>query len=134
MNTNARLNKFSTGMESLYSKIGPNKLRAIVDTFYDLAFNNEVIGHLFQSDKSLIRDKQYQFLTQFLGGPHLYSASYGHPKMRMRHLPHAIDEKAMHEWLRLMRCSIFENIEDKSLAESLYACFPKLAAHMVNRS
>ncbi|GAB5418328.1 MAG: truncated hemoglobin YjbI [Crocinitomicaceae bacterium] len=133
MNTNAGLNKFSTGMESIYSKIGPKKLRAIVDTFYDLAFNNEVIGHLFQTDKSLIRDKQYQFLTQFLGGPNLYSASYGRPKMRMRHLPHAINEEAMHEWLRLMRLAIFENIEDQSLAESLYSCFPKLAAHMVNR-
>lgn len=120
-------------MESIYSKIGPEKLRAIVDSFYDLVFDNETIGHLFQTDKSLIRDKQYQFLTQFLGGPHLYSGSYGHPKMRMRHLPHAINEEAMHEWLRLMRMAIFKNLEDASLAEALYSCFPTVAAHMVNR-
>ena len=120
-------------MESIYSKIGPKRLRAIVNTFYDLVFDNEIIGHLFQTDKSLIRDKQYQFLTQFLGGPYLYSESYGHPRMRMRHLPHAIDEKAKNEWLRLMRISIFQNIEDEQLAEALYSCFPKLAAHMVNR-
>jgi len=120
-------------MESIYSSIGPEKLRAIVDSFYDLVFDNEIIGHLFRTEKSLIRDKQYQFLTQFLGGPHLYSDSYGHPRMRMRHLPHAIDDIAKTEWLRLMRQAIFENIEDAKLAEALYSCFPKLAAHMVNR-
>ncbi len=120
-------------MESIYSKIGPEKLRAIVDTFYDLVFDNEIIGHLFQTDKSLIRDKQYQFLTQFLGGPHLYSESYGHPRMRMRHLPHEIDQEAKEEWLRCMKIAIHENIEDPKLANALYECFPKLAAHMVNR-
>lgn len=120
-------------MESLYSKIGPERLRLIVDTFYEHVFNNEVIGDLFETDKSLIRDKQYQFLTQFLGGPSLYSDSYGHPKMRMRHLPHKITEEAKEEWLRLMRLAIFETIEDEVLAETLYSCFPKVAAHMVNR-
>lgn len=120
-------------MESIYSKIGPERLRAIVDTFYDLVFDNEIIGHLFQTDKSLIRDKQYQFLTQFLGGPHLYSESYGHPKMRMRHLPHKIDQEAMEEWLRCMKLAINQNIEDPQLAKALYDCFPRLAEHMVNR-
>lgn len=119
-------------MESIYSKIGPERLRAIVDTFYDLVFDNEIIGHLFQTDKSLIRDKQYQFLTQFLGGPHLYSASYGHPRMRMRHLPHKIDHGAMEEWLRCMKTAINQHIEDPKLASTLYDCFPRLAQHMVN--
>lgn len=119
-------------MESIYSKIGPERLRTIVDTFYDLVFENEKIGPLFQTDKSLIRDKQYQFLTQFLGGPQLYSASYGHPRMRMRHLPHKIDQEAMEEWLSCMKQAIHQNIEDPELALALYNCFPKLAAHMVN--
>lgn len=120
-------------LQTLHSKIGPKRLKAIVDGFYDLVFESEVIGHLFVNDKSLIRDKQYQFLTQFLGGPQLYSEQYGHPKMRMRHLPHAIDSAAKDEWLRLMRQSIFENIEDEELAEALYNCFPRVAEHMVNR-
>lgn len=119
-------------MESIYSKIGPERLRRIIDTFYDLVFSNEKIGHLFQTDKSLIRDKQYQFLTQFLGGPHLYSESYGHPKMRMRHLPHTITTEAKEEWLHCMRIAIFQHLEDETLAEALYSCFPKIAQHMVN--
>jgi len=120
-------------MESFYTRIGPERLKVIVERFYDLVFSNEKIGHLFQSDKSLIRDKQYQFLTQFLGGPQLYSNSYGHPRMRMRHSPHAITEDAAREWLKCMRQAIFETIQDEALAQGLYDCFPKVAAHMVNR-
>jgi hemoglobin len=120
-------------MENLYSKIGPERLRAIVDEFYDLVFRDDEIKDLFQTNKSLIRDKQYQFLTQFLGGPQLYSQTYGHPRMRMRHLPHAIDEHAKDAWLRCMKTAIQLHIEDDELATALYAFFPKLAQHMVNR-
>lgn len=120
-------------MESFYSRIGPERLKLIVGRFYDLVFSNEKISHLFQTDKSLIRDKQYQFLTQFLGGPQLYTNSYGHPRMRMRHLPHAITEEAAAEWLKCMKQAINETIDDQELANSLYECFPKVAAHMVNR-
>lgn len=120
-------------MQTLYSKIGPENLKAIIDGFYDLVFANEKIGHLFKTNQALVREKQYQFLTQFLGGPQLYSANYGHPKMRMRHLPHRIDSDSRDEWLNLMRESIYEVLEDKRLAEELYNCFPKLVNHMVNR-
>lgn len=119
-------------MQNMYSKIGPERLREIVDRFYDLIFSNEKISNLFQTNKSLIRDKQYQFLTQFLGGPQLYSNEYGHPRMRMRHLPHKITQEAREEWLKCMHQAIHEKIEDEALAEALYNCFPQLASHMVN--
>ncbi|MBL4862367.1 MAG: hypothetical protein JKY09_05050 [Crocinitomicaceae bacterium] len=120
-------------METLYTNIGPYRLRAIVNKFYDIVFAESTIKHLFNSDPSLIRDKQYNFLTQFLGGPMMYSEKYGHPKMRARHLPHVIDEKAKKEWLRCMKLAIDEIIEEKELAEALYNCFPQIAQHMVNR-
>ena len=119
-------------MQTLYAKIGPEKLKQIVDRFYDIVFNDSKISHLFDTDKSLIRDKQYQFLTQFLGGPQLYSNSYGHPRMRMRHAPHVIDNDAKDEWLRCMKIAINEKIDDPELADALYNCFPKVAQHMVN--
>lgn len=119
---------------TLFEKIGTAKLRLIVETFYSKVFESEVIGQLFQTDKQLIIEKQYEFLTQFLGGPQVYSEKYGHPKMRMRHLPHAIDENAKVEWLKCMNEAIHEVIsDDKELANTLYQCFPPIAQHMVNR-
>lgn len=73
------------------------------------------------------------FLTQFLGGPQIYSAEYGHPRMRMRHLPHAIDDAAKTEWLRCMREAIDSSNLDDELKDALFNCFPQVAQHMVNR-
>lgn len=119
-------------MNSLYSKIGPICLREVVDAFYDRVFVNEKLAPLFVTDKSVIRDKQYKFLTQFLGGPQLYSMEYGHPKMRMRHMPHKIDAEAKDEWLKCMREAIDSMNFENGLGDALYNCFPQVAAHMQN--
>lgn len=119
-------------MNTIYAKIGPERLHNLVDKFYDIVFFDSEIAFLFKTDKSRIRDKQYRFLTQFLGGPQLYTEKYGVPKMRARHLPHPIGQAEKDEWLRCMRRAINEmNFED-DLGEVLYSCFPPVAEHMVN--
>jgi len=121
-------------MKTFYEQIGEYRLQKIVTTFYAKVFASSVIGHLFQNDRQLIQEKQFKFLTQFLGGPQLYSQEYGHPKMRMRHLPHAINTEAKEEWLKCMKQAIFEVLnDDEDLASELYNCFPPVAQHMVNR-
>jgi hemoglobin len=121
-------------MDTLYHRLGEKRLKVLVDLFYDRVFSSEKIGPLFyKSDKELVRRKQFLFLSQFLGGPSIYSEEFGHPRMRMRHLPHPIDEEAMNEWLRCMKEAIDQLELDEELAMDLYACFPKVAAHMVNR-
>ena len=118
---------------TLYDKIGDEKLRLLVETFYSLVQQNEILSPLFKGDFITIKDKQYCFLTQFLGGPMRYTEKYGVPKMRMRHLPHAIDQRAKEEWLKCMRKAI-DSIElEEHLGNALYNCFPAVAAHMVNR-
>ena len=120
-------------METLYEKIGKDRLRELVDKFYDIVFMDSTIKDLFMTDHSLVRDKQFLFLIQFLGGPALYSIEYGHPKMKMRHLTHAIDKDSKDAWLSCMRIAIDSmNFED-GIGDALYNCFPKVAEHMVNR-
>lgn len=120
-------------METLYEIVGKQRLNQIVNAFYDKVFVSPVIGHLFKDEGQTIRRKQELFLTQFLGGPPLYSQEFGHPKMRMRHLPHKITEEGKEEWLKLMQLSINEVLgDDPKLANALYECFPRVAQHMVN--
>lgn len=121
-------------MITLYEQIGADRLRNIVDSFYELVFKNEEIAPLFKNDRHEIAEKQFLFLSQFLGGPQRYSEVHGHPRMRMRHLPHAITPRAKEVWLSCMRQAIDTVIsDDKKLADALYNCFPKVAEHMVNR-
>lgn len=120
-------------MDTLFVRIGTKNLQLLVDTFYDLVFTSEKIAPLFKNDKEEIKEKQFMFLTQFLGGPQLYTEKYGHPKMRARHLPHAITEDAKIEWLHCMKLAIdtLDLCDDLKIA--LYNCFPPVAQHMVNR-
>jgi hemoglobin len=116
----------------MYEKIGAINLQKLVDRFYDLVFTSEIIGPLFKINKEEIKQKQFEFLTQFLGGPQLYSEKYGHPKMRMRHLPHAITDEARIEWLRCMKIAIDTLDLSDDLKVQFYNCFPQVAQHMVN--
>jgi hemoglobin len=119
-------------MDTLYSRLGSENLLKLVERFYELVFASEKISHLFQNDKSIIIEKQFQFLSQFLGGPQLYSERYGHPKMRMRHIPHRITNEAKEEWLTCMNKAISSLDIDPELKVSLYNVFPAVAQHMVN--
>ena len=76
--------------ETIYKKLGPENLQKLVDTFYDLVQDNEILSPLFKGEFEMIRKKQFMFLSQFLGGPQLYSIAFGQPKMRMRHIPHKV--------------------------------------------
>jgi hemoglobin len=105
----------------------------MVNRFYDIVFEDSSISHLFSAERTLIREKQLLFLTQFLGGPQRYTEKYGQPKMRARHLPHAIGNAEKEEWLRCMRLAIDSMEFEENLGDALYACFPPVAQHMVNR-
>lgn len=118
---------------TIYEKLGDERLLLLLRTFYDKVFESEIIGPLFKhSDKELVLDKQYCFLTQFLGGPMRFNEKYGFPKMRQRHMAHKIDETAKNEWLKLMKESIDTLDCDQNFKDVLYSCFPATAAHMVN--
>jgi hemoglobin len=91
-----------------------------------------VISHLFKTDKEVIKEKQRLFLTQFLGGPPLYSEQYGHPQLRARHLPHPITEEDAVAWLSCMSEAITSLAIDESIKDELFKRFIPTAMFMVN--
>jgi len=73
---------------TLYDAIGGAPvLRRIVEAFYPKVQAHPLLGPLFPEDLRPVMEKQFMFLSQFFGGPPLYSEAYGHPMMRARHLP-----------------------------------------------
>jgi hemoglobin len=120
-------------MEStLFDRLGADNLKLLVDRFYDLVFAHEQISHLFKTDKAVIKEKQRLFLTQFLGGPPLYSDQYGHPKLRARHLPHIITETDATAWLSCMSQAITSLPIEEDLKDELFRGFIRTAMFMVN--
>ena len=118
-------------MTTLYEQLGDENLSILVDSFYELVYADNRISHLFKTEQSLIKEKQFQFLSQFLGGPPRYSEVYGHPRMRMRHISHQITEAHAIAWLENMAMAISKLDIEEALKEELFNRFPQVAAHMI---
>ncbi|WP_436264551.1 group II truncated hemoglobin [Pseudoduganella sp. LjRoot289] len=105
--------------QSLYDAIGGEpKLRDMVDRFYDLMeLEPEFAGiramHPPTTEGS--RDKLFWFLSGWMGGPDAYIERFGHPRLRMRHMPFAIGTSERDQWLRAMAWAM----EDVGIAEEL---------------
>lgn len=119
--------------QTLFEQLGEQNIALLVDRFYDLVFAHEQISHLFKTDKQLIKEKQRLFLTQFLGGPALYSQQYGHPQLRARHLPHPIGEDDAVAWLSCMAKAIGTLPVEDALKDQLFKKFVPTAMFMVNQ-
>jgi len=82
---------------------GDTGVRALVDTFYDLmASEYPRLKAIHPPDDAESRDKLYEFLSGWLGGPPLYMQKRGHPRLRMRHAPFPIDQRGVDDWLACM--------------------------------
>ena len=119
--------------QTLYERVGAENLQLLVDHFYNLVFEDPILKPLFHTDKELIKKKQFMFLTQFLGGPDLYSQEYGHPRLRARHLPHPITEDHAVAWLKCMHAAVQHLPIEEVVKTELFDRFPKTAFFMVNK-
>ncbi|WP_138416257.1 globin [Aquibacillus sediminis] len=120
-------------LRSAYEEIGPEKIEELVNAFYPKVYEDPTISELFVGDINEIMHKQQMFLTQFLGGPPLYSEEFGPPMMKRRHLRFKITPERAKAWLRCM----WEAFEEVGLAEQpagkfFYERLTQVAAIMVN--
>ncbi|OXM17306.1 globin [Paenibacillus herberti] len=81
---------------------GAATVERLVHAFYPRVVKNELLAPLFQRDIGPVMEKQIQFLSQFFGGPPLFSEQHGHPMMRARHLPFRITKDHAAAWLACM--------------------------------
>jgi hemoglobin len=115
---------------------GDARVRELVDRFYDLMDLEPAYAVLrglhFQSLEEA-RDKLHWFLSGWLGGPDLYVERFGHPRLRARHLPFAIDVQARDQWLACMLQAMHDIGVEEGLRERLLASFANTADWMRNR-
>ncbi|HEY4554148.1 MAG TPA: globin [Bacillaceae bacterium] len=115
-----------------YDAIGEERLSRLVDAFYCRVGKHPDLIPIFPEDLTEVARKQKQFLTQYLGGPSLYTDEHGHPMMRARHLPHEITPKRARAWLSCMNEAMDEIQLDDHLREPFFARLELTARHMVN--
>ena len=118
---------------TLYEAIGGEAtLRKLVDAFYNRVVLNPVIGPFFPEDIDEVKRKQYLFLTQFTGGPGLFTAEFGHPMMRARHMRFPITPEAADNWLACMRTAMDDIGLQGPAREAFFERLTQTAHFMVN--
>ena len=115
---------------------GAQKLRAIVDRFYDLMELEAAYAELRAAHGSTLehaREKLFMFLSGWLGGPPLYTDKFGHPMLRARHLPFAIASKERDQWIACMGQAMAELEVPEPFRLGLMGNLYKTADWMRNR-
>lgn len=100
---------------SFYDEIGGMPtIAAIVDRFYAGIAQDEVLRPMYpEEDLGPAAERFTLFLAQYWGGPTTYSDERGHPRLRMRHAPFAVDPRAATHWLKHFK----DGLESTDLTE-----------------
>jgi hemoglobin len=111
---------------------GEEVISRLVDAFYERVGRHPDLKPIFPEDLTETARKQKQFLTQYLGGPGLYTEEHGHPMLRARHLPFEITPTRAKAWLACMHEAMDEIGLEGDLRESFYQRLVLTAQHMIN--
>ena len=122
---------------SLYEKLGGETgLRSLVNRFYDLVEASpeaQDLRRLHAKSLNQSREKLFMFLSGWSGGPQLYMQRFGHPRLRMRHMPFSIGTVERDQWLWCMNKALEESQLDSRIVEYLKAHFAEAANFLKNQ-
>lgn len=118
---------------SIYDNLGGEKaIQQLVEAFYPKVKANPLLGPLFPEDIEPVMEKQFMFLSQFFGGPSLFSDAFGHPMMRARHLPFPVTRERAEAWLACMTKALEETGVENELKDLVIKRLSGPAFHFVN--
>jgi hemoglobin len=87
----------------VYGVIGEDGFARLVHAFYAQVPDDEVLGAMYPAhDLAGAEERLRDFLVGRFGGPPRYMHQRGHPRLRIRHQPFRLDQRARDRWVTLM--------------------------------
>jgi hemoglobin len=119
----------------VYERIGEDGFARLVRAFYAQVPADDILGPMYPADdlqgaEVRLRD----FLIGRFGGPPRYIEQRGHPRLRMRHMPFAIDQRGRDRWVQLMDRALDEAALDAEATAVLREFLHAMATFMINRA
>ena len=116
---------------------GEPALQQLVTRFYDLMElqpEYALLRAAHGNDLTGAREKLFWFLCGWMGGPQHYVERFGHPRLRMRHMPFRIGNTERDQWLACMTQAMQETGVPEPLCSQLQGSFFQTANWMVNQT
>ncbi len=121
--------------QSIFELIGGEEpVAAIVDAFYDAVEKDPILRPMYPECLQAPKRHLYLFLLQFFGGPRTYLEERGHPRLRMRHFPFAIDQQARDHWLAHMLNAVDQAGISEPARSRMREYFDRSSTFLINRS
>jgi hemoglobin len=118
----------------VYSVIGEDGFTRLVAAFYRRVAIDDILRPMYpEHDLAGAERRLRDFLIQRFGGPFVYSEHRGHPRLRMRHAPFAIDQRGRDRWVELMEAAMAEVELPAQVVPPLRKFFHESATFMINR-
>jgi len=118
----------------VYAQIGEDGFARLVGAFYAQVPGDDVLGPMYPAaDLAGAEQRLRDFLVGRFGGPQRYVESRGHPRLRQRHAPFAIDQVARNRWIALMTKALDETRLPAESDAVLRRFFDDTATFMMNR-
>lgn len=120
--------------DSLFEAVGGHEtFERLVTTFYKAVAKDEILRPMYpEEDLSGAIWRLTVFLEQFFGGPTTYSEQRGHPRLRARHQPFPVDDRARDRWLLHMNAAVASLELAPLQRETMLEYFDRAAHAMVN--
>lgn len=120
---------------TVYEQIGGDDVvRRLSNSFYDhIEADSPKLRAMLPRSTAVSRDKLYEFLSGWMGGPPLYSSRRGHPALGLRHSPFAIDADAAEQWSNCMRAAIADTGIEEPAAAWLAGELDRVALMLINQ-
>jgi hemoglobin len=123
------------GELQIYEQIGEEGFTRLVRAFYAQVPADDILGPMYPADDMAGAEERLRdFLIGRFGGPNRYIEQRGHPRLRQRHAPFAIDQVARDRWMQLMARALDGALLPAEVTTTLRAFFDQTATFMVNRS
>lgn len=123
---------------SMFERIGGTvTIDRLVESFYrrmDALPEARGIRAMHPSDLASTKQVLKRYLTEWTGGPKLYSVEKGHPRLRQRHMGVPIGSAERDAWLLCMRGALSEKVADDAARQELDVALSRLADWMRNQA
>ena len=120
--------------EQIYETVGEEGFARLIRAFYAQVPDDPILGPMYpKDDLAGAEERLRDFLIGRFGGPPRYIERRGHPRLRMRHVPFAIDTAARNRWVMLMDRALEEVDFPGDVTALLREFFHGVATFMVNR-
>ena len=119
----------------VYEQIGEEGFARLVHAFYKQVPGDDILGAMYpKHDLAGAEQRLGDFLVGRFGGPDRYIQQRGHPRLRQRHAPFAVNREARDRWVALMNRALDEAALPESATTVLRAFFDEAATFMINAS